>query len=492
MIAGWSSPGIDQGWLAWIALAPLFFACSRVTTAREAGLLGTAFGTAFNLVYLQWYLQVRATAWTAVFSLAPSASSIVVWVAMSVLQGSFIGLVCYLLHWVPLSAGWLPSRRRLPLYVVAPLLWVGVIEKICNFRGLLGVPWSMLEYTQYKAPALLQITSLIGGSGLACAIVLCNVVIASLVASAFKSGRFAFESTKAAVVNSAIAALLLLGIPMFGEARLAAARAEHPPTISVAALQGNLAATTHGVPVTKSIQRGLQLALGTKADICVWPEWSVPIDWSTQKDFVRFFAHEAQLNKQAWVLGTFDTAGATRSREFNSVGVVRADGSVEEQVYHKQYLVPFGEYVPDWLYYSPLMSLLDPKKEAQRGIMSDNHPTVLDAGTAKLGPLICFENCMPDLAASTVRSGAQILVDCSNTTWFNYSGTLGKQLIAFSVLRAAENHRSFVFCTLLGPSAIIDANGRILKQAGVNQAVALEAEVQLESDLTPFTRFCSF
>lgn len=494
---GWSAPGMDLAWIAWIGLAPLFVACSMQAGARQAAVLGTVFGAAFNLVYLQWYLQVRASAWTAIFSLAPSVSAVGVWLAMSLWQGLFIGVVCYLLHRMPLCAGFLPERWeqgkwRLPLYVVAPVVWVVVVEKICNFPGFLGVPWSMLQYTQYKQPIVLQVAALVGGSGLACLIVLCNLVIASAIATAVGGSRIAFSSRRAAMLNIAAAVALLLGVLLFGDLRLTETRALSAPTVSVAALQSNLIAPVHAVATTKSIQRGLELAIKTPADVCVWPEWTVPIDWTRQKDFVQFFAHEALMNKQVWVLGTFDSGGTGGRGTYNSVGVVRADGTAIEQAYHKQYLVPFGEYVPDWLYYSPLLSLFDPWHQAQHGMIAGSGCSVLDSGKAKLGPLICFENCLPLLAASSVRSGAQLLVDCSNTTWFNYSNVLGKQLIAFSVLRAVENHRSFVFSTVLGPSAIIDPNGRILQQANIDQSIALESKVPLESDLTPFARFCAF
>lgn len=496
-VLGWSAPGMEQWWLAWIGLVPLFLACAGARTAKQVALLGTVFGTVFNMVYLQWYLQVRESAWTAIFALAPSVSAVVVWLAMSLWQGLFIGAVCALLHRLPLRAGFLPvqdarGKWQLPLYVVAPLLWVGLVEKVFNFRGVLGVPWSMLEYTQYSQPVMLQIAALIGGSGLACAIVLCNVVIASLIATAFGCRRFAFEGLRSAVLNVALAAFLLAFIPLFGAERLAAKSAVESPMVSVAALQGNLSSAVHKVPLTKSIEREMQLAIHSNADICVWPEWSVPIDWRTQKDFVQFFAHEARLNKQAWVIGTFDTASGASPRLYNSVGVVRADGGIADKPYHKQYLVPFGEYIPDWLSHSVLMPLLDPRGEARRGVNAGDSCAVLDAGKAKVGPLICFENCRPDIAASSVRSGAQLLVDCSNTSWFNYSNVLGRQLIAFSVMRAVENHRSFVFCTMLGPSAIIDPNGRIMQQAHLDQPIALEASVPLEADVTPFTRMCTF
>lgn len=62
-------------------------------------------------------------------------------------------------------------------------------------------------------------------------------------------------------------------------------------------------------------------------------------------------------------------------------------------------------------------------------------------------------------------------------------------MIAFCVMRSVENHRSFVFSTTLGPSAIIDSTGRILRQAPREESAAITAEVPIESDTTLFTQF---
>jgi apolipoprotein N-acyltransferase len=484
-VVGWSAPGMEQWYLAWFGLAPLFWACLSTKSPMRSAVLGTIFGFGFNLVYLQWYLQVRDTAWMAVFSLNPQASCLFAWVTMALLQGLFIGAFCWVLRALPFCASFLPQRGRLPLFTVAPLLWVGLIEKLANHPGLLGVPWSMLEYTQYHQPIIIQAASLIGGSGIACAIVLCNLLLASLAMPAALS----IPAKPLKIANLVVGALLLLAIPVYGDARLSEASTS-TPTVAVAALQANLAPEVHKVSTVSTIERYLSLSLSSRAEICIFPEWSVPINWTTQQDFVTFFAGQAKINKQIWLLGAFDTAGG--ANKYNAVGAIDSDGTVYKEAYHKKYLVPFGEYVPGWIYNTPLMSVFDPKHQTRNVITSGDRSLVLRTSKAKIAPMICFENCLPALSATSVRDGADLLVDCSNTTWFKYSNVLGKQLVAFSVMRAVENHRSFVFCTVLGPSAVIDPNGRIVQQAHIDQPIALEAKVPLETDITLFNRMCRF
>lgn len=470
---GCSAPGIDAWYLAWIGLAPLFWACLRDPKPVRCAALGTFFGFGYNLVYLQWYLQIRPSQWTGIFSANPAASGVCAWLGMSLLQGAFVGVYCLLLALLP----W----RRFPLFAVAPLMWVVLIEKLANHPALLGVPWSMLEYSQYQQPAILQIASIIGGSGIACAIVLCNLLLASVMLPRLRNWN-----------ASLLAILLLMALPAYGEWRIKEAAAAQPKQklVTVAALQGNLSPDVHDVSRVSSIKRFITLSANSSAEICVWPEWSLPIDWTGQQDSLAMFAEQAKSVKQVWVLGTFDTAGG--AGKYNAVGAIDSDGTIVAEPYRKRFLVPFGEYVPKWIYCSPLMLLLDPRRSNGEGELAGGKSMTLRTSKADLAPLVCFENCLPSLTAEAVRNGSDLLVDCSNTRWFNYSNVLGKQLIAFSVMRAVENHRSFVFCTVLGPSAIIDSNGRIIKQARVDQPIALEATVPLETDITPFTRFCAF
>jgi apolipoprotein N-acyltransferase len=486
-IFGWSAPGMDQWYLAWFGLAPLFWACLSLKSPARSAVLGTIFGFAFNLVYLQWYLQVRETAWVASFAINPAASCVVVWLSMALLQGLWIGAFCWLLRALPFCASFLPQRGRLPLFTVAPLLWVGIIEKLGNHPGLLGVPWSMLEYTQYHQSVIIQAASLIGGAGIACAIVLCNSMLASLACPTSLS----IPSRPIKIANLIVGALLLLAIPLYGDAKLSEP-AGNPPTVTVAALQANLSPDVHKISSMSAIERYLRLSISSRAEICVFPEWSIPVDWSSQPKLVQFFAGQAKLNKQIWLMGSFDTVSGAADSKYNAVGAVDSDGTVYAKAYHKQFLVPFGEYIPGWIYNSPLMAVFDPKHQGEVGMVAGDHSMVLNTSKAKIAPMICFENCLPALPAASVRDGANLLIDSSNTGWFRYSNVLGKQLVAFSVLRAVENHRSFVFCTVLGPSAIIDPNGRILQQARIDQPIALEAKVPLESDTTLFTRMCRF
>src|SRR5262249_18407826 len=64
--------------------------------------------------------------------------------------------------------------------LLAPLAWIFIVNKLGNAHCLLGVPWSMLEYSQYKNIEFIQIADIIGGIGIAYLLVMVNTLIARI------------------------------------------------------------------------------------------------------------------------------------------------------------------------------------------------------------------------------------------------------------------------------------------------------------------------
>jgi apolipoprotein N-acyltransferase len=141
-------------------------------------------------------------------------------------------------------------------------------------------------------------------------------------------------------------------------------------------------------------------------------------------------------------------------------------------------------YLPEWI--KRLTNT-----PAGGGFNSGRLPVVLNFERAAIAPLICFETLSPELAASSVRAGGQLLVNVSDLAWFHDS-ICGKQMIAFSVFRAVENRRDFIFAANTGPSAIIDSHGKIRQISSLDRTDVLTGKVGLNAQLTPFTRWYLF
>ncbi len=491
-LLGLSAPGMDQWYLAWFCLAPLLY---LTVTAREPWLAGVRswyFATAYNLVYLSWYLLFRPIFSEGTFAFSPSFMCFFFWLAMAAWQGLFVSIFSCVANAVPLTGGWLPIKHHgrwlFPAFFVIPFLWV-LLDKMCNSTVLLGVPWSALEYSQYKQLPIMQAASIIGGVGIGVCIVLANATLLSFFS--FKRPQlraFSYTSRTAFVLNTLVSLSLLLSLPVFGIMRLDSEEKRRPPKQLVTAIQANLNTKVHNVSTVTTMTKYVELCRQSpEGSLVVWPEWALQANLSREARTFKLIATIPAQRKQSWVVGMIDSD--RQGHEYNSVCAMEKTGKLLAEIYHKRYLVPLGEFTPDWVRETPLGVLVYGLNKVYDDTTADDKTVVFKMAHAFVGPLICFECIVPKLAAESTKAGAQLLVDCSNTSWF-YNSLLSDQMHAFCTMRAVENHRSFVFATCLGPSLIIDPVGHHLRQAPREQAAKISVEVPLETDITPFTRFC--
>lgn len=490
-LLGLSAPGFEQWYLVWFGLTPVLY---LAVTAKEpwlAGVRGWYFFTAYNLVYMSWYLYFRPIFGQGNFVVLPFLLPVSFWLVMSAWQGLFVSIFTCVLKAIPLTGGWLPRQHQgrwlLPGCVILPLLWI-LLDRMCNATELLGVPWSSLEYSQYKQVPIIQAASIIGGAGIGACIVMANVTILGLLSHKRPELKdFGFGSKASMILNTVVSLSLLLALPAFGIWRIAQQDGTPRKMQMVSAVQSNQSTKLHGVSADKIATTYLDLCKKSPAGgICIWPEWAFPFDFTCHAGLFKTAATVPKKWKQSWVLGVVDTDA--QGREYNSVCAMDRTGKLLPEIYHKRYLVPFGEFTPGWARETPIGVILYGFNKYYNDTTPDTKTVLFKLSNGCVGSMLCFECILPGLSVESVRAGAEILVDCSNTCWF-YSSNLSDQMHAFCTLRAVENHRSFVFSTVLGPSLIVDSIGRHLRQAPREQAASISAEVPVETDLTPFTRF---
>jgi apolipoprotein N-acyltransferase len=143
--------------------------------------------------------------------------------------------------------------------------------------------------------------------------------------------------------------------------------------------------------------------------------------------------------------------------DYNSIALLTKRGT-EAQLHHKIHLVPFGEYVPLREEFPLLARIVgdlvpddfDPGK----------HFTVLEMQSrpAKLGPLVCFEDTLGDLARRFASLGAQAFVVVTNDGWFlESSGSL--QHLRNALFRCVETGLPMIRAANTGITCAIDRNG---------------------------------
>ncbi|WP_303927283.1 apolipoprotein N-acyltransferase, partial [Desulfovibrio piger] len=286
-------------------------------------------------------------------------------------------------------------------------------------------------------------------------------------------------------------AVLLLG---YGAWRLHTTPLESDPrggdSVAVLFAEGNIDQNQKWVPVyqRRTVETYLRLTRAELArhpgetPLIVWPETALPFNFDNNgilSALVRNLARQARSPLLTGVPG-FQHDAAGNMQVFNRALLLDPSGGTAGH-YDKEHLVPFGEYVPEWLNWNFLADLLQ-----EVGVYTPGHSAApLVHGDLRLGMLICYEAIFPWLAQARVEHGANVLVDISNDGWFGRSPAALQHLYLAS-LRAVEQGRWLLRGTNTGISAIIDARGRVTVRGGQFEEDALWGRFRLQQGATVY------
>ncbi|HEY9775572.1 MAG TPA: apolipoprotein N-acyltransferase [Planktothrix sp.] len=496
VVLGLSAPGINQWYLAWVGLVPLLLLIGTSNGARQACLRGLFFGLGYHLVYGSWFLNLQPLDWLGFGGWVGCLMAAGAWLILCSQQAVITAIFAFVCRIIPMNGGFLLKKATtgftLPALLVIPLLWVLIHNFICNAHDLMGVPWSELEYTQYKQITLIQAASIIGGVGIGFLLVMFNTALATLCASIWK--QLAIPMLASANREQAYYQLLFTGFlfAMFVGLGVWQSHDETiTPTLQAAILQGNInidmQKTKHRYTLEELWAHYNELAQQVPPEsLCVMTESALPVYLRQEPEMQNTLKTLARQRQLDIIVGALDQD--TLNHPYNAAYGVSSDGNVLTEIYHKRYLVPFGEYCPWLVEYLPAWVKRLTNTPAGGGFTSGKQPTVLKLEKASVSPLICFETLSPELASSSVRAGGQLLVNISDLAWFHRS-IAGDQMIAFSVMRAVENRRYFIFAANTGPSVIIDNDGNIQDISNLDKACIVLGKVGLGQHLSPFTRW---
>ncbi len=255
--------------------------------------------------------------------------------------------------------------------------------------------------------------------------------------------------------------------------------------ITFAAMQGNIPQQVKWDPDFLRDQIVTYLTLTENhwdTDLILWPETAIPI---TQDQAGKIIEHiDGKLGENSTLITGIPWYGfSDRIEDFtyhNSIMAIGNGGGM----YHKQKLVPFGEYVP-------LQGLL-------RGLIGffDLPMSSFSPGPGRQGPLkvngidvmpfICYEVAYPDFVAFNSRA-AGLLLTISNDGWFGDSiGPL--QHLQIARMRALETGRYMLRGTNNGVTAIINEKGQITGRIPQFERATLTGEVFTATGSTPYMR----
>lgn len=221
------------------------------------------------------------------------------------------------------------------------------------------------------------------------------------------------------------------------------------------------------------------------SDLIIWPEAAVPAFEHEVRDYLVDLDRKTRARNTTLIVGLahMETPAQGEWLFYNSIRALGAGYGL----YHKQRLVPFGEFIPFEQQLRGITEFFDlPMSSFTRG-NSDQHP--LFAGSYTIAPSICYEILFPDLTAQVSRN-TDVLLTISNDGWFGRS--IGPaQHFEMARMRAIETGRYLIRGTNNGISAIVDPQGHITHIAPSFVETTLHGEVLAMQGNTPFMNWGS-
>ena len=285
-----------------------------------------------------------------------------------------------------------------------------------------------------------------------------------------------------------VSLLFLAAATLYGYQEMRRYQAEQHSNVSVALIQANVSLEQkHDIAFfsanVESYER-LSQTISPKTELVIWPESVIQQFISDSISNVRYSRHlPSPLPTQDLLLGSLTFSPQKKPR--NSALLIRPDGTIPP-AYHKQILMPFGEYTPFGDYLPWIAQMNDRVANFSAGTGPALIPLTAQPA-AILSPLICYEDTVPSLSRDAVRAGATLLSSLSNDAWFGESAAPDQhELIA--TFRAIETRRTLLRSTNTGTTGIIDPLGRSLGRLPPFSEGLLEATAPLVTTTnTPFT-----
>ena len=448
VLLGLCFPPWGWGDLCWVALVPLIWAIWFTRPAdhsswRHVAGLGYVCGLVFFAISASWLTTLT---W-------PGTVLLVLYFAVY-----FAGWAVLVSSLTPSSGGkeneaWLGSLHNLRVCIFGAASWVAMEW----LRGIIfpAFGWNGLGIAQHKNIPLIQIADITGVGGISFLVAMTNLMLAATIKRlAMEIGRGARRPHYDFAITLALVALAwIYGLREIFQP------APESTEMTFAAIQANISQEIRNNPdrefdVLEIYKNQTLSAIAMQPDLILWPESSTPnplLGHQMTWDMVRGLAQE---HKGDLLLGTVHWG---KEGDFNSIALLTGHGS-EAQLYHKIHLVPFGEYVPLREEF-PLLSK----------IVGDLVPSDFDPGTeykilnmeakpVKLGPLVCFEDTLGDLARHFALKGAQLFVVVTNDGWFLKSAG-SSQHLQNAVFRCAETKLPMVRAANTGVTCAIDRHG---------------------------------
>lgn len=453
--------------LAWVALVPVFVAL-RNSSVKRAFLIGWWMEAFATWIGFYWLIGTMVN-----FGHISLPFSLVLFAIIGLGNGLRLGLYTWWLRWIAAHTG--PTWYRL---LIPPCTFV-----MLDYLYPRVFPWA-LGITQWGVTPLTQLADLTGVHGVTFLLVTFAVVVTAFI-------PHATAPSNPARWQMGLVCLLLTGTALgYGFWRMPHIHTamQHAEPFRVAVVQPNIGFDEKGNRAKRDAQliRQVDLSRATlskQPDLIIWPETMYPYAVPSAQQSLVLPILNSPSNPH-WLIGALVyNRQDNEFQRFNAALLVDPATRIIDR-YAKRRLLAFGERIPMEDYFpflrniSPTIGNLTP---GTGGVVA------LPNGT-RIGPLICYEDILPDMGRQAVQQGATLLVNLTNNAWFGptYAPYQHRQLAAF---RAIENRVYLVRATNTGLTSIIDPLGREHAALPTDQPGTRVHATQLLRMPTIYTRY---
>ena len=487
-----SAPGYDFSFLAWIFLSPLFTIIINSKKLNEAVLHAFLFGFAYNLSCLHWVFSLHPLTWLGL-SVKESYFVCVFSLIFVVVYSSLYFVIFAVVVSVFRSFLPTPYNRGFSSLLLITFFWLIIFNKLGSNSFLLGFPWTLVEYSQYKNLYLIQIAEYFGSIWISFLIIFFNLTLANLLI--YFLGRQKIGSrylpNDPGLLNTVFqgflffAALILFSL-FFGMSSVKnTSETFSSGSEFVSILQGNLPTKTSrgkNPDIVISRKTYTNLLSNVHERIIIAPEGSLPTVFIRDPATQYWLKTKTREKQSTLLFGTY-----CNDSKLTNCAVSFLDKPNKFLFYEKERLVPFGEYIPFYfLLPKPLKKFVD--HAIGEGFSKGKQISPLETTHGKIGVNICFELIFPEIVRKRTLTGANFLVNLSDLSWFS-SSLVKKQFIAFGVFRAIENRKPVVIATNSGISVFIDKSGRIKSQTKPDTESLLTDFINPNNKITFYARY---
>lgn len=364
------------------------------------------------------------------------------------------------------------ENKTIILLILFPLFWA-LLEW---FRGwfLTGFPWLSLGYSQTYS-YLSGYAPVFGVYGISWLTALSSSLLLMLVLSDNNRKRFVF--------------MFILFIVWFGGFLLSKVNwtEKFGNPIKVSLVQGNVEQKTKWDPDHFENRKKRYLSLTQKhwdSDLILWPENSLTVfHHQLKNNFLSKLAKEASKEKTDIILG-LPVLDKKNDEYFSSLLSISND----QQFYHKNHLVPFGEYVPLASLLRGLIAFFDLPMSGFTPGQYDQK--LISAAGQKIAPTICYEDAFGEDLIRFLPE-ATLLLNASNNAWYGDSFA-PHQHLQISQMRALETGRDMMRVTTNGVSALINHAGKIISRSPQFEAHVVTGDIQPRVGKTPYIRWGNY